>query len=181
MVSCYFAVYFNLILGWWALKPLSSINISGDYACQSNRWSQKYGGRSWLARRTGASTSQMDRGQKRSYDEMLDGDEPLELNGALQANPSEKRSYEEMLDGDEPLQVGHGQDDERLFNIESVTQVNIKKFRTTGINYRVRFTNNIIIILIHFYSAISRSSMALYKVSKNLWIVIFTSIKFTIC
>ena len=89
----------------------------------------------------GASTSQMDRGQKRSYDEMLDGDEPLELNGALQANPSEKRSYEEMLDGDEPLQVGHGQDDERPFNIESVTQVNIKKFRTTGMNYRVRFTN----------------------------------------
>ena len=56
---------------------------------------------------------QVNRGEKRSYDEMMDGDEPLELNGALQANPSEKRSYEEMLDGDAPLQVGRGQDDER--------------------------------------------------------------------
>ena len=46
-----------------------------------------------------------------------------------------------MLDGDEPVQIGRGQDDERPFNIESVTQVNIKKFRTTGMNYRVRFTN----------------------------------------
>ena len=48
-----------------------------------------------------------------------------------------------MLDGDddEPVQIGPGQDDERPFNIVSVTQVNIKKFRTTGRNYRVRFTN----------------------------------------
>ena len=65
----------------------------------------------------GASTSQMGHGQKRSYDEMLDGDD------------------------DEPVQIGRGQDNERPFNIESVTQVNIKKFRTTGMNYRVRFTN----------------------------------------
>ena len=46
-----------------------------------------------------------------------------------------------MLDHDVPLQVGRGQDDERPFNIESLTQVNIKKFRTTGMNYRVWFTN----------------------------------------
>ena len=67
----------------------------------------------------GASTSQTGRGQKRSYDEMLDGDD------------------------DEPVQIGRGQDDERPFNVESVTQVNIKKFRTTGMNYRVRFTNTL--------------------------------------
>ena len=46
-----------------------------------------------------------------------------------------------MLDGDEPIQVGRGQDNERPFNIESVTQVNIKQFRTTVMNYRVQFTN----------------------------------------
>ena len=66
----------------------------------------------------GASTSQTGHGQKRSYDEMLGGD-----------------------DDDEPVQIGRGQDNERPFNIESVTQVNIKKFRRTGMNYRVRFTN----------------------------------------
>ena len=35
--------------------------------------------------------------------------------------------FEEMIDG-ETVQIGRGQD-ERPFNIESVTQVNIKKFR----------------------------------------------------
>ena len=64
------------------------------------------------------------------------------MNDALQLNRGEKRSYDEMLDGDdEPVQISRGQDDERPFNIGSVTQVNIKKFRTTGMNYRVRFTN----------------------------------------
>ena len=46
----------------------------------------------------GASTSQMGRGHKRSYDEMLDGDD------------------------DKPVKIGRGQDDERPFNIESVTK-----------------------------------------------------------
>ena len=73
---------------------------------------------------------------------MMDGDEPVQVNDALQLNRGEKRSYDEMPDGDdEPVQIGRGQDDERPFNIESVTQVNIKKIRTTGMNYRVRFTN----------------------------------------
>ena len=85
---------------------------------------------------------QANRGEKMSYDEMMDGDEPVQMNDALQLNRGEKRSYDEMLDGDdEPVQIGRGQDDERPFNIGSVTQVNIKKFRTTGMNYRVRFTN----------------------------------------
>ena len=44
----------------------------------------------------------------------------------LQASRGEKRSYNEMMDGDdEPVQIGRGPD-ERLFNIKSVTQVNIK-------------------------------------------------------
>ena len=43
--------------------------------------------------------------------------------------------------GDEQMQFGRGQDDERPFNIESVTQVNIEKSRTTGMNYLVRFTS----------------------------------------
>ena len=56
-------------------------------------------------------------------------------------NQGKKRSYDEMLDGDdEPVQICRGQDDERPFNIESITRVNIKKFRMTGMNH-VRFTN----------------------------------------
>ena len=62
----------------------------------------------------------------------------------LQTSRGEKR-YDEMLDGDddEPVQIGRGQCDERPFNIESVTQVNIEKFKTIGMNYRVRFTNTL--------------------------------------
>ena len=76
---------------------------------------------------------QANRGEKMSYDEMMDGDEPVQMNDALQLNRGEKRSYDEMLDGDdEPVQIGRGQDYERPFNIGSVTKVNIKKFRTTG-------------------------------------------------
>ena len=48
-------------------------------------------------------------------------------------NRGGKRSPEEVSD-DYDVQIGRGQDDERPFNIESVTQVNIKKFKTTGMN-----------------------------------------------
>ena len=78
---------------------------------------------------------QTSHGEKRSHEEINEGA------STSQTGRGQKRSYDEMLDGDEPLQVGRGQDDERPFNIENVTQVNIKKFRTTGMNYRVRFTN----------------------------------------
>ena len=55
----------------------------------------------------------------------------------LQASRGEKRSYDEMMDGDDkPVQIGRGSD-ERPLHIESVMQVNIKKFRMTGMNYRV--------------------------------------------
>ena len=43
-----------------------------------------------------------------------------------QIDRGQKRSNDETLDGNGPVQ------DEKPFNIESVTQVNIKKFRTTG-------------------------------------------------
>ena len=78
---------------------------------------------------------QTNHGEKRSHEEINEGA------STSQMGRGQKRSYDEMLDDDEPLQVGRGKDDERPFNIESVTQVNIKKFRTTGMNYRIRFTN----------------------------------------
>ena len=63
-------------------------------------------------------------------------------------NHGEKRTYNEMM-GKEPStshqgasQTGHGEvdkDDERPFYIESIRQVNTKKFKTKAMNYRVRF------------------------------------------
>ena len=81
--------------------------------------------------------SQTSHGEKRSHEEINEGA------STSQPGRGQKRFYDEMLGGDdeEPVQIGRGQDDERPFNIESVTQVNIKKFRTTGMNYRVPFTN----------------------------------------
>ena len=50
--------------------------------------------------------------------------------GALQTGRGEKRSYEE-----------DDEDDERPYAIENVKEVNIKKFRTKGTNYTLRFNN----------------------------------------
>ena len=82
---------------------------------------------------------QTNHGEKRSHEEINEGA------STSQTGRGQKRSYEEMLDGDddEPVEIGRGQDDEKPFNIESVTQVNIKKFKTTGMDYRVRFTNTL--------------------------------------
>ena len=63
----------------------------------------------------------------------------------LQANRGKKTSHDKMMDG-EKEQISHGQD-ERPFNIKSATQVNIKKFRMTGINYRVQFTPMLLLML----------------------------------
>ena len=52
----------------------------------------------------------------------------------MQTGRSQKRSHDEMHH--EP-----DQDDERLFYVKSVRQVNTKKFRTKAMSYRVRFTN----------------------------------------
>ena len=70
----------------------------------------------------------------------------------MEAIRGEKRTHDEMMN-EEPstshqvnegvLQTGCGEIDsnERPFYIESVTQVNTKKFRTKGMNYRLQFTN----------------------------------------
>ena len=73
----------------------------------------------------------------------------------MEAIRGEKRMHDEMMN-EEPstshqvnegvLQMGRGEvdgedDNERPFYIESVTQVNTKKFRTKAMNYRVQFTN----------------------------------------
>ena len=66
-----------------------------------------------------------------------------------QINHGEKRTYDEMMD-EEPftshqgaLQMGRGEVDhnERPFYVESVGQVYTKKFRTNATSYRVQFTN----------------------------------------
>ena len=67
----------------------------------------------------------------RFLDEWNDDQSMLE---SVQLGRGQKRSRDEIHD--EPAQ-----DDERPFYIESVTQVNTKKFRTKAMNYRVQFTN----------------------------------------
>ena len=51
-----------------------------------------------------------------------------------QMGSGQKRSHDEMHNESD-------QDDERPFYVESVTQVNTKKFKTKAMNYRVQFTN----------------------------------------
>ena len=65
-----------------------------------------------------------------------------------QVNHGEKRTHDEMMDEEEPftshqgaLQTGRGDDHERPFYVESVRQVYTKKFRTNATSYRVRFSN----------------------------------------
>ena len=65
----------------------------------------------------------------------------------MEASHGEKRTYDEMM-SEEPStshqvssQTDRGEVDERLFYIESVRQVNTKKFRTKAMSYRVQFTN----------------------------------------
>ena len=64
-----------------------------------------------------------------------------------QVNHGEKRTHDEMMD-EEPStshqgasQTGRGDDHERPFYVESLRQVYTKKFRTNATSYRVRFTN----------------------------------------
>ena len=65
-----------------------------------------------------------------------------------QINQGQKRSYEEMID-DEP-QTGGGvdemsddetSDESNFFTVDRVKQVNVKKFKTTGMDYHIRLTN----------------------------------------
>ena len=73
----------------------------------------------------------------------------------MEAIRGEKRTHDEVINeepstshrvNEEVLQMGRGEvdgedDNERPFYIDSVTQVNTKKFRTKAMNYHVQFTN----------------------------------------
>ena len=69
-------------------------------------------------------------GQKRSYEEMAAEDDWAPV---TQVGRGHKRSHEEIDDNDDS--------DGILFIVKSVKQVNVKKFKTTGMNYRIQFTN----------------------------------------
>ena len=77
----------------------------------------------------------------------------LDDSDVMEAIRGEKRTHDEMMDegpstshsvNEEVLQTGRGEvedENERPFYIESVRQVNTKKFKTKAMNYRVQFTN----------------------------------------
>ena len=77
----------------------------------------------------------------------------LDDSDVLEVIRGEKRTHDEMMDEEPPtshsvneevLQTGHGEvddDNARPFYINSVRQVNTKKFKTKAMNYRVQFTN----------------------------------------
>ena len=74
--------------------------------------------------------------EERTYDEMMN-EEPYEQvnDGAStsQTGRGEKRMHDEVDDDDD--------EDERPYAIENVKEVNIKKFRTKGTNYTLRFND----------------------------------------
>ena len=76
----------------------------------------------------------------------------LDDSDVMEAIRGEKRMHNEMMDeepstshpvNEEVLQTGRCEvdDNERPFYIESVRQVNMKKFKTKAMNYCVQFTN----------------------------------------
>ena len=76
----------------------------------------------------------------------------LDDSDVIEAVRGEKRTHDEMINeepstshqvNEEVLQMRRGEvdDNKRPFYVESVTQVNTKKFRTKAMNYRVQFTN----------------------------------------
>ena len=77
---------------------------------------------------------EIDRGQKRSYEEMNDvGDEP-----PLQTGRGQKRSNDEVIDGAGTFdEVSNN----NFFTMTDVKQVKVKKFNTTGMDYTVQFTD----------------------------------------
>ena len=73
--------------------------------------------------------------EARRSDEMMNEDPSDQVNegaSTSQAGRGEKRTHDEVDDEDE---------DERPYAIEGVKEVNIKKFRTKGTNYSLRFNN----------------------------------------
>ena len=76
----------------------------------------------------------------------------LDDSDVMEAIRGEKRTHDEMMDkgpstshpvNEEVLQTGRGEvdDNERPFYVDSVRQVNTKKFKTKAMNYHVQFTN----------------------------------------
>ena len=75
---------------------------------------------------------EIDRGQKRSYEEMNDvGDEPL-----LQTGRGQKRSIDEVNDG---AGTSDEVSNDNFITMTDVKQVKVKKFNTTGMDYTVQF------------------------------------------
>ena len=67
----------------------------------------------------------MNQGQKRSYEGMIDDE--------LQIGRGQKRSIDEVTNG--------ASDEDNFFTVDGVKRVNVKKFKTTGMDYHIRFTN----------------------------------------
>ena len=88
--------------------------------------------RSFCAMSSDDDEPQVGRGQKKSC-EGTSSDEP-------QVGRGQKRSFEETNDDNEPGQEGNEVSD-NIFTVQSVKQVNVKKFKTTGMDYRILFTN----------------------------------------
>ena len=74
---------------------------------------------------------QASHGEKRTHDEMMN-EEP----STSQTGRGEKRSHDEVDDDDDD-----NEDEERPYIVENVKEVNIRKFRTKGTNYTIRFDN----------------------------------------
>ena len=99
---------------------------------------------------------QINRGEKRSYEEMSsDDDEPQVGRGQKrscegtssdepQVGRGQKRSFEETSNVDnEPGQEGSYENEvsDNVFTVQSVKQVNVKKLKITGMDYHIQFTN----------------------------------------
>ena len=79
----------------------------------------------------------VNRGEKRTFDEMNDDEASTSQTGR-----GEKRPHEEVSDEDDD--DSNDEEDERSFMIESVKDVNIKKFKTKETNCTVRFNNALV-------------------------------------
>ncbi len=71
----------------------------------------------------------MNRCEKRSYEETSSDDEEP------QVGCGQKRSYEETSNDDNESGQDDGAARSNVFTVQSVKQVNVKKFKTTGVDY----------------------------------------------
>jgi hypothetical protein len=95
---------------------------------------------------------QINRGEKRSYEEMSSDDDEQQVGRGQkiscegtnsdepQVGRGQKRYFEETSNVDnEPGQEGSYENEVRT--VQRVKQVNVKKFKTTGMDYHIQFTN----------------------------------------